>query len=188
MTGQDDGGRPRVTIVPERPDEVLLHLPEYTYWDTQAWSADLGIPASALGDLRDAITRHLWDEQEPGDQFHRARKDIENIVDTVGLDTWVIVRQLWNRFRGLPTASEPPAPTSDVPDRIAAEYHRRWRRYDAGDVPEHARLNVAGELTGLLGALGMSLGYDVSQGTADAAGRAYYEQWLARHHGTAGQR
>jgi hypothetical protein len=50
---------PRITTTEARPDEVFIHLPEFTYLDTQAWSAELGIPASALPALRDAIDQHL---------------------------------------------------------------------------------------------------------------------------------
>lgn len=178
----------RVTTTPHQPDKALIHLPEFTYLDTQAWSLDVGIPADHLPALRDAITKHLWGQKEPGDQFHQARQDVEDIIGAVGPDTWVIVRHLWNRFRALPTAAEPPALAGQVPDRIAAEYHRRRTRYDSGDVSEHARANVAGELTGLLGALGMALGHNVAQGDADAAGQAYYEQWLGRQHLTTDQR
>lgn len=54
-----DTEQPRITTTPARPDEVFIHLPEFTYWDTQAWSAELGIPAAHLPALRDAITAHL---------------------------------------------------------------------------------------------------------------------------------
>lgn len=50
---------PRITSTPARPDEVFIHLPEFTYWDTQAWSAELGIPTAHLPALRDAINAWL---------------------------------------------------------------------------------------------------------------------------------
>lgn len=55
--------RPIITAHPGQSDEVLIHLPEFTYWDTQAWSADLGIPADALPALRTAIETHLTSVQ-----------------------------------------------------------------------------------------------------------------------------
>jgi hypothetical protein len=177
----DPTEKPTITTTPGRPGEVLIHLPEFTYLDTQAWSVDIGIPDTALRDLQDAITRHLHGDQESGEQFHRARRDIEDIVDRMGgVDSWVIVRILWNQFRGIPTGAEPDPTLDQVRDRLAAEYHRRKVRYDSGEITGYARHQVAGELIGLLGALGIALGEDVPAGDADIAGRAYYEQWLAR--------
>jgi hypothetical protein len=173
--------KPTITTAPDRPGEALIHLPEFTYLDTQAWSADIGIPEAALRDLQDTITRHLHADREPGEQFHRARRDIEDIVDRMGgLDSWVIVRVLWSRFRGIPTDAEPDPTLDQVRDRLAAEYHRRRARYDSGEIHGYARHQVAGELIGLLGALGITLGGTVPAGDADIAGRAYYEQWLTR--------
>lgn len=51
--------QPTITTRPDRPNEVLIHLPEFTYFDSQVWEADLGIPTAALAALRDAITAHL---------------------------------------------------------------------------------------------------------------------------------
>jgi hypothetical protein len=56
---------PTITTHPGLPDEVLIHIPEFTYWDTQAWSADLGIPADVLPALRNAIETHLTGVQPP---------------------------------------------------------------------------------------------------------------------------
>lgn len=163
MTEQDE--KPTITTTPGRPGEVLIHFPDFTYYDSQAWSADIGIPDTALRDLQDTITRHLHADQEPGEQFHRARRGIEDIVD---------------RFRGMPTGAEPDPSLDQVRDRLAAEYHRRRTRYDSGEIRGYARHQVAGELIGLLGALGITLGGTVPAGDADIAGRAYYEQWLTR--------
>jgi hypothetical protein len=41
--------------MPNRSGEVVIHLPEFTYLDTQVWSVDIGIPADALPALRAAI-------------------------------------------------------------------------------------------------------------------------------------
>lgn len=38
------------------PASVLLHLPEFTYLDTQAWSLDVGIPRAQLGEVIAALT------------------------------------------------------------------------------------------------------------------------------------
>lgn len=79
-------------------------------------------------------------------------------------------------------------PTLDqVRDRIAAEYQRRRARYDSGELARHARHQVAGELIGLLAALGITLGEHVPGGEADIVGRAYYEQWLTRQDALGGQ-
>lgn len=48
---------------PERPtgatDEVLLHVPWWTSWDTQAYSAELGLPAAHLAALKAVLDAHL---------------------------------------------------------------------------------------------------------------------------------
>lgn len=49
----------RITTVPARHGEATIHLPEYVSWDTQAWSAELGVPEDALRPLRDAINAHI---------------------------------------------------------------------------------------------------------------------------------
>ncbi|WNI19215.1 hypothetical protein [Actinacidiphila sp. ITFR-21] len=46
-------------ITSSRPDEVLLHLPYWTYWDTQAYSTELGIPAGHLPALKAVIDAWL---------------------------------------------------------------------------------------------------------------------------------
>lgn len=43
----------------EEADEVLLHLPWWTYWKTQAYSADVGLPASHLPALKAVLDAHL---------------------------------------------------------------------------------------------------------------------------------
>lgn len=53
----DDGMR--ISTVPARPDEVLLHLPAFTYWDTQAYSAEVGIPAEHLPALKAVVDAWL---------------------------------------------------------------------------------------------------------------------------------
>jgi hypothetical protein len=62
--------QPRITATASRPGEVFIHLPEFTYWDTQAWSAELGIPAAHLPALRDAITAHLTTAPAVEEQPH----------------------------------------------------------------------------------------------------------------------
>jgi hypothetical protein len=51
--------QPRITTTPAKPDEALIHLPEFTYWDTQVWACDIGVPVELLPGLRDAIDKHL---------------------------------------------------------------------------------------------------------------------------------
>jgi hypothetical protein len=50
--------QPRITTTPD-PDNAMLHIPEFTYWDTQAWACELGVPVRLLPGLRDAIDKHL---------------------------------------------------------------------------------------------------------------------------------
>lgn len=38
------------------PESVLLHLPEFTYLDTQVWSMDVGIPRTHLPAVIAALT------------------------------------------------------------------------------------------------------------------------------------
>lgn len=49
----------RIETVPDRPDEVVLHLPEWTMWDTQAYSAELGVPAGHLPALKAVLDAWL---------------------------------------------------------------------------------------------------------------------------------
>lgn len=49
----------RISTTPARPDEVTLHLPEWTSWDTQAYSAELGIPAGHLPALKAVLDAWL---------------------------------------------------------------------------------------------------------------------------------
>lgn len=67
-------------------------------------------------------------------------------------------------------------------DAITAELHRRTLRLDelrADPAGNDTVINhVRGEVIGLRGALGIVLGGAVPGGTADAAGAAYYQQWL----------
>lgn len=51
--------QPRITTVPARPGEATIHLPEYTYWDTQACACEIGVPDELLPGLRDALAVHL---------------------------------------------------------------------------------------------------------------------------------
>ncbi|MEU4947690.1 hypothetical protein [Streptomyces lavendulae] len=45
--------QPRITPNPDGDgDGVILHLPETTYLDTQAWSVDIGLTDEGLADLR----------------------------------------------------------------------------------------------------------------------------------------
>lgn len=175
--------KPTITTDPDNPDRVLIHFPQFGYLDTQAWAAVLGIPAADLPALRDAITKHLHGTEGAGEQFGRAQRDVQDIVEKLGwADPHVVVRVLWDRFRRLPVDAEPaPEPTAQqIQDRICAEYQRRRARYDSGELNERARDNVAGELIGLTGALGIALGHAVPGGAADSAAARYYTQWLDR--------
>ncbi|MFJ3923048.1 hypothetical protein [Streptomyces sp. NPDC090022] len=45
------------TITPNpNGDGVILHLPDITYLDTQAWSVDIGLTQEGLDGLRAALT------------------------------------------------------------------------------------------------------------------------------------
>jgi len=72
--------------------------------------------------------------------------------------------------------------STEQADAITMELHRRTLRLDtlcadpAGN--DTATNHVRGEVIGLRGALGIVLGGSVPDGTADAAGAAYYQQWL----------
>ena len=75
----------------------------------------------------------------------------------------------------------PKASPHNIADAIAEEIHRRAARMEElQDGPERVLVEVRGELIGLRGALGIALGYCVPGGSADEAGNAYYQQWLAR--------
>lgn len=56
----------RITAGPDRLDDVLIHLPQFTYWDTQVWSAELGIPTAHLPALKAVLEAHL--AQKEGNQ------------------------------------------------------------------------------------------------------------------------
>jgi hypothetical protein len=57
MIGSNASGlTPTVTPDPDRPDAVILHLPDITYLDTQVWSADIGLSGAALAALRLSLT------------------------------------------------------------------------------------------------------------------------------------
>lgn len=46
--------QPRITPNPDG-DGVILHLPDITHLDTQAWSVDIGLTHDALAALRNAL-------------------------------------------------------------------------------------------------------------------------------------
>ncbi|WP_164720971.1 hypothetical protein [Streptomyces sp. W1SF4] len=46
---------PRITPNPDG-DGVILHLPDFTHLDTQAWSVDIGLTDDALAALRQLLT------------------------------------------------------------------------------------------------------------------------------------
>ncbi|WP_032761167.1 hypothetical protein [Streptomyces alboviridis] len=81
--------------------------------------------------------------------------------------------------------------SNPVADAIAAEWHRRNQRLEElakskgpeaqAAIVEHLR----GELIGLRGALGMVLGGQVQDGTADLLGWAYCQEWRGRQGGQA---
>jgi hypothetical protein len=58
MIGKSTSGlTPTITPDPDRPDAVILHLPDITCLDTQIWSADIGLSSAALAALRLALTQ-----------------------------------------------------------------------------------------------------------------------------------
>lgn len=79
-----------------------------------------------------------------------------------------------------------PTDTNPIADALAAELHRRAVRLeDFKPFKQPTCLNcpavqVHGEVIGLLGALGISLGGTVPGGTADELGQQYYRAWLDR--------
>lgn len=72
-------------------------------------------------------------------------------------------------------------------DALSAEWHRRHQRLK--DLTEGPNAQVAivehvrGELIGLRAALGILLGGQVQDGTADLLGWAYYQEWRRRQEG-----
>jgi hypothetical protein len=73
-----------------------------------------------------------------------------------------------------------------VADALAAEWHRRNQRLEELTNSKGPEAQVAivehvrGELIGLRGALGILLGGQVQDGTADLLGWSHYQEWLAR--------
>jgi hypothetical protein len=51
--------QPRITTASDFPDQATIHLPEYTFWDSQAGACEVGVPDELLPGLRDAIDTHL---------------------------------------------------------------------------------------------------------------------------------
>lgn len=47
--------QPRITPNPDG-DGVILHLPDFTYLDTQAWSVDIGLTDDAVDALRNVLS------------------------------------------------------------------------------------------------------------------------------------
>jgi hypothetical protein len=76
------------------------------------------------------------------------------------------------------------APRDTAADTLAAEWHRRYQRLEDlskdRDPPATVLEHVRGELVGLRGALGILLGGQVQDGTADLLGWAYYQEWRKR--------
>lgn len=56
VVGDSSTEQLRVTV---DGDGFLVHLPEVTYLDTQAWAVDVGLTAEALRQLRDAVDAEL---------------------------------------------------------------------------------------------------------------------------------
>jgi hypothetical protein len=75
--------------------------------------------------------------------------------------------------------------TDAAADALAAEWHRRHQRLEELTKSNGPEAQVAivehvrGELIGLRGALGIVLGGQVKDGTADFLGWAYYREWRA---------
>lgn len=88
-------------------------------------------------------------------------------------------------------ATEPDKSPDPRADALAAEWHRRNLRLEELTQSEGPEAQVAivehvrGELAGLRGALGILLGGQVQDGTADLLGWAYCQEWRARQEGQA---
>jgi len=54
-----DCGPKGTRITRDDVDSVIIHLPEFRYLDTQAWSMDVGVSVDALRELRDVIDTYL---------------------------------------------------------------------------------------------------------------------------------
>lgn len=107
----------------------------------------------------------------------------------------------WPRFpfgeRHGPTPEEMKAATEateldkngTAADALAAEWHRRNQRLEELTSSKGPEAQVAivehvrGELVGLRGALGILLGGQVQDGTADLLGWAHYQEWRRRQEG-----
>ncbi|MFB7867314.1 hypothetical protein [Streptomyces sp. NPDC056069] len=50
-------GKPRITPDPDG-DGVILHLPDITHLDSQAWAVDIGLTTDALEALRALLLAH----------------------------------------------------------------------------------------------------------------------------------
>ena len=74
----------------------------------------------------------------------------------------------------------------NTPDALAEEIYRRAARLEElradPTTSTSVRDHLLGELIGLRGALGITLGHHVPGGSADIAGIDYYLTWLAREH------
>ncbi|MBM9510063.1 hypothetical protein [Actinacidiphila acididurans] len=72
--------KPTISPDPGIPDHVLLHLPDISYWDTQVWSADVGLRADVLPALRDAINERLAADS-PDPELVRIREALAREYD-----------------------------------------------------------------------------------------------------------
>jgi len=93
---------------------------------------------------------------------------------------------LYRKGREAAEAAEAAAKEA-IRDRIVAELHRRNTRYDSGQVLEHARGNIAGELLGLQVALGIVLGYPATGTDGLKAAREFYSEWRSSVPGGCGR-
>ena len=81
-------------------------------------------------------------------------------------------------------ATEATEPDNPLADALAAEWHRRHQRLEELTKGPNAQVaiveHVRGELIGLRGALGILLGGQVQDGTADFLGWVYQQEWRRR--------
>jgi hypothetical protein len=64
-------------------EDVLVHLPQINYLDTQAWAADVGITTAALWELRDAATAHLDSTRGATEAVASSVEALQDLADLI---------------------------------------------------------------------------------------------------------
>lgn len=130
----------------------------------------------------------VWEKQNPeAVQIRLARSaPYEPVRRVLSMRGWMLlmVRYDW-RDHSLPPAEDPAK--SPVVHELTRELHRRTTHLDTVrtghgvEVSDQWMANVAGEVLGLKGALGIALGGKVASGDADERAQAHYRAWAADH-------